>query len=119
MSRGDLTAGTGQRLHVLPAGDSPSEATINYYLAQFAGDRRNAYEHWFRCLGYRPETGQLCYKLNSHVKPLLQVIDDAGRFRGWVGAETSYYTKHDGQSDGSPAQDTLNIIKAGPRQLAP
>lgn len=102
-----------------PPGDSATEATINYYFAQFAGDRRNAYEHWFRCLGYRPNTGQTCYKLNSHVKPLIQVIDDAGRFRGWVGAETAYYTLHDGQSDGSPTQDTLNVIKAGPRLLTP
>jgi hypothetical protein len=102
-----------------PPGDSAEMATINYYFAQFAGDRRNAYEHWFRCLGYRDNTGQTCYKLNSHVKPLIQVIDDAGRFRGWVGAETAYYSLHEGQSDGSPTQDALNIIMAGPRLLAP
>jgi hypothetical protein len=101
-----------------PPGDSPTSATINYYMAHFAGDRRDAYEHWFRCLGYNPTTGQTCYKLNSHVKPMLQVIDDAGRFRGWVGAETSYKTTADGNSAGPAIDDTLAIFKAGPRRLA-
>ncbi len=100
-----------------PPGDTKTSATINYYLAQFAGDRRDAYEHWFRCLGYNPKTGQTCYKLNSHVKPMLQVIDDAGRFRGWVGAETSYKTTADGNSAGPAIDDTLAIFKAGPRLL--
>lgn len=101
-----------------PPGDSPTSATINYYLAHFGGDRRDAYEHWFRCLAYRPKTGQSCYKLNSHVKPMLQVIDDAGRFRGWVGAETSFKTTADGNSAGPAIDDTLAIFKVGPRRLA-
>ena len=100
-----------------PPGDSAAGATINYYLAQFANDRRDAYEHWYRCLGYNPKTGQTCYKLNSHVKPMLQVIDDAGRFRGWVGAETSYKTTANGNSAGPAIDDTLAIFKAGPRVL--
>jgi hypothetical protein len=102
-----------------PPGESKDSATINFYLASFAGDRRNAYEHWFRCLGYRPATGQTCYKMNSHVKPLIQVIDDNGGFRGWVGAETSFSSTGDGNSDGDPINDTLSVVKAGPRLLAP
>lgn len=35
-----------------------------------------------RCLSYDGRD-----LLNSHVRPLLQVIDDAGTFQGWVGAE--------------------------------
>jgi hypothetical protein len=102
-----------------PPGDSAQSATINYYLASFAGDRRNAYEHWFRCLAYRPDTGQKCYKLNSHVKPQLQIIDDAGRFRGWVGLETSFNTTGDGNSAGDRTRDVLAVTRAGPRLLAP
>jgi len=102
-----------------PPGESKENTTINFYLASFAGDRRNAYEHWFRCLGYHPDTGQKCYKVNSHVKPLIQVIDDNGGFRGWVGAETSFSSTKDGNSDGAPIGDTLSVLKAGPRLLAP
>lgn len=102
-----------------PPGETKESTTINFYLASFAGDRRNAYEHWFRCLGYRPETGQTCYKMNSHVKPLIQVIDDNGGFRGWVGAETSFASTADGNSNGAPINDTLSVVKAGPRLLPP
>ncbi|GAA4199171.1 hypothetical protein [Actinocatenispora rupis] len=108
--------GNGCRYY--PPGDTKSSATINYYLAHFGGDRRDAYEHWFRCLGYRPKTGQSCYKLNSHVKPMLQVIDDKGRFRGWVGAETSYKTTADGNSAGPAIYDTFAIFKMGPRRVS-
>ncbi|HEX6685650.1 MAG TPA: hypothetical protein VF062_22940 [Candidatus Limnocylindrales bacterium] len=55
-----------------------------YYLSNAFGGRRNTYEFWCECLSYDG-----CYQLNSHVRPLLQVIDDAGGFRGWVGAEVS------------------------------
>ncbi|ALG08391.1 hypothetical protein AOZ06_17060 [Kibdelosporangium phytohabitans] len=102
-----------------PPGESKENTTINFYLASIAGDRRNAYEHWYRCLGYRPSTGQTCYKMNSHVKPLIQVIDDNGGFRGWVGAETSFSSTADGNSDGDPIGDTLSVVKAGPRVLSP
>jgi hypothetical protein len=55
-----------------------------YYLTGDLGGRRNSYEFWCECLSYDG-----CYLLNSHVRPLLQVIDDAGAFQGWVGAEVS------------------------------
>ncbi|MEV4760653.1 hypothetical protein AB0J86_36900 [Micromonospora sp. NPDC049559] len=55
-----------------------------YYLTGQFGGRRNTYEFWCECLSY-----EACYERNSHVRPLLQVIDDSGTFRGWVGAEVS------------------------------
>ncbi|MBE8525806.1 hypothetical protein ILP97_51445 [Amycolatopsis sp. H6(2020)] len=55
-----------------------------YYLTGDLGGRRNSYEFWCECLSY-----DACYLANSHVRPLLQVIDDAGTFQGWVGAEVS------------------------------
>jgi len=55
-----------------------------YYLSNAFGGRRNSYEYWCECLSY-----DACYTRNSHVKPLLQVIDDFGIFQGWVGAEVS------------------------------
>ena len=55
-----------------------------YYMTGDYGGRRNSYEYWCECLSYEG-----CYQLNSHVKPLLQVLDDGGGFQGWVGVETS------------------------------
>ncbi|MGX7672939.1 hypothetical protein [Plantactinospora sp. DSM 117369] len=55
-----------------------------YYLSNAFGGRRNTYEFWCECLSYKS-----CYEYNSHVRPLLQVIDDSGAFRGWVGTEVS------------------------------
>lgn len=46
---------------------------------------RNSIWLWCGCLAVgRDET---CYTGNSHIRPLLQVIDDGGDFRGWVGVE--------------------------------
>ncbi len=56
-----------------------------YYLAEHDGGRRNSIWLWCGCLADgRNET---CYTGNSHIRPLLQVIDDGGDFRGWVGVE--------------------------------
>jgi hypothetical protein len=64
-----------------------SDSSIQYYIARInAGDRRDTLWHWCTCLA-GPRT---CYDRNSHVKPLLQVLDDTGTFRGWVGAEASF-----------------------------
>ncbi|QUQ63290.1 hypothetical protein [Kutzneria sp. CA-103260] len=55
-----------------------------YYLTGVGGGRRNSIELWCECLSY-----DQCYAGNSHVRPLLQVIDDSGALQGWVGAEVS------------------------------
>lgn len=54
-----------------------------HYLAQLGGGRRNIYEYWCQCLAQ----GKACYLANSHPQPLLQIVDDNGVFRGWVGVE--------------------------------
>jgi hypothetical protein len=55
------------------------------YFADISGGRRNAEWYWCQCLAQ----GAPCYKANNHPHPLLQVIDDAGEFQGWVGVEAA------------------------------
>lgn len=50
-------------------------------------DRRDTHWHWCTCLA----KGNRCYQGNSHVYPFLQIIDDRGGWRGWVGVEASFY----------------------------
>jgi hypothetical protein len=57
-----------------------------YYLTGDGGGRRNSSEIWCECLSY-----DQCYLGNSHVRSMLQVIDDNGAFQGWVVAEVSPY----------------------------
>ncbi|MFD0478374.1 hypothetical protein ACFQ0B_66955 [Nonomuraea thailandensis] len=62
--------------------------SLQTYLQQITGkDRRDTHWHWCTCLA----KGSQCHKGNSHVYPLLQVIDDQGGWRGWVGVEASFY----------------------------
>jgi hypothetical protein len=49
--------------------------------------RRDTLWHWRIHLA--DDRGEICYTGNSHVKPMLQVIGDDGRFHGWVGVEAS------------------------------
>jgi len=61
-----------------------------YYLSlpnPTAKDRRTTLWHWFTANA--DNRGEYCYTGNSHVKPLLQIIDSDGVFHGWVGVETS------------------------------
>ncbi|GAA2518944.1 hypothetical protein GCM10010393_59930 [Streptomyces gobitricini] len=53
------------------------------YIAEIGGGRRNTEEYWCQSLAQ----GQPCYKYNSHPRPMLQIIDDSGKFQGWVGVE--------------------------------
>ena len=32
---------------------------------------------------------RVCYTGNSHVRPMMQIIDDDGEWHGWVGVEAS------------------------------
>lgn len=71
-------------------GTSANVSSIQYYLVKMSSyDRRDSLWHWCTCLAM--ERSEFCYTGNSHVKPLLQIIDDTGAFRGWVGAEASFY----------------------------
>ncbi|MBB5079201.1 hypothetical protein [Nonomuraea endophytica] len=72
-------------------GTRANVSSIQYYLTKISNsDRRDSMWHWCTCLAM--ERGQFCYTGNSHVKPLMQIIDDKGFFRGWVGAEASFST---------------------------
>ncbi|GAA3670957.1 hypothetical protein GCM10022224_038980 [Nonomuraea antimicrobica] len=79
-------------------GTSANITSIQYYLIKLANsDRRDTLWHWCTCLAM--ERDQFCYNGNSHVKPLMQIIDDGGAFRGWVGAEASFSTSNSRASD--------------------
>ena len=85
-------------------GTKANISSIQYYLTMVGkADRRDTLWHWCTCLAM--ERKQFCYTGNSHVKPLLQIIDDSGVFRGWVGAEASFST------DGSRAKDMLAVFR--------
>jgi hypothetical protein len=58
---------------------------LAYYFTEHDGGRRNTMRLWCECLA--DGRGETCYTGNSHIRPLLQVIDDGGDFRGWVGVE--------------------------------
>jgi hypothetical protein len=63
------------------------DTSIEYYISRIGtADRRDTLWHWCSCLA----KGQTCYGGNSHVKPMLQILDDDGSFRGWVGVEASF-----------------------------
>ncbi|MET9634698.1 hypothetical protein ABZX92_45390 [Lentzea sp. NPDC006480] len=63
----------------------------NYIVRVSNNDRRDTHWQWCSCLT-KDEQGheQTCYTRNSHVRPMLQILDDDARFRGWVGVEASF-----------------------------
>ncbi|MFF0450727.1 hypothetical protein ACFYT4_30805 [Streptomyces sp. NPDC004609] len=71
-------------------GTAANVTSIQYHLQKISSyDRRDSLWHWCTCLAM--ERNEFCYTGNSHVKPMLQIIDDNGNFHGWVGAEASFY----------------------------
>ncbi|MCT2585360.1 hypothetical protein [Actinophytocola gossypii] len=61
-----------------------------YYLATpntTSNSRRDTLWHWRTALA--DGRGEYCYEGNSHVKPMLQIIDSDGGFHGWVAVEAS------------------------------
>lgn len=89
-------------------GDRKIDITIQYYLARIgAHDRRDTLWHWCSCLAM--EHRQTCHSGNSHVKPMLQVLDDNGKFRGWVGVETSFYPGRNTKAHRE--QDMLGVFR--------
>ncbi|MER6807200.1 MULTISPECIES: hypothetical protein [Streptomyces] len=67
-----------------PQGGNDSKNRVRY-LAETGTGRQNTEEYW--CESLLGSSGKTCYTHNSHPRPMLQVIDDAGRFQGWVGVE--------------------------------
>jgi hypothetical protein len=84
-----------------------TDRSIQNYIQKLSNDdRRDTFWHWCTCLA----KGSACYAGNSHVYPLLQVIDDNGRWRGWVGVEASFYPYDD--PDGDPRRhDMLSVFR--------
>lgn len=71
-------------------GTTANVSSIQYYLQKLSStDRRDTLWHWCTCLAM--ERGERCYTGNFHVKPMFQIIDDTGTFRGWVGVEASFW----------------------------
>ncbi|MEU0882314.1 hypothetical protein ABZ345_27195 [Lentzea sp. NPDC005914] len=63
----------------------------NYIVRVSNNDRRDTHWQWCSCLTKaRNGTDEGCYSRNSHVRPMLQILDDDARFRGWVGVEASF-----------------------------
>jgi hypothetical protein len=76
-----------------------------------SADRRNAREYW--CQENATARGETCYTGNSHVDPFLQVLDDDGHFRGWVGVEASL-----GQgSAGNWSDDQIGVLDISDSRL--
>ena len=81
------------------------DSSLQYYIQMVTSkDRRDTWWHWCTCLA----GAKYCYPGNSHVKPLMQIIDDGGAFRGWVGVEASFYP----YSKADPREaDMLSVIR--------
>jgi hypothetical protein len=103
---GKCTSGCGK--------DRPA-TSIQYYLTRVSSkDRRDTLWHWCSCLA--PRDGA-CYAGNSHVKPLLQIIDDDHRFRGYVGAEASFHPSARAEDD-PRKHDMLGVFRFAEPTLA-
>ena len=58
------------------------------YLGDLGKGRRNTLVGW--CTTHvRDPKNLTCYRANNHVRALMQIVDDKGLFRGWVGTEVS------------------------------
>lgn len=87
-----------------PAPYDTDRSIQNYIQKVSSHDRRDTFWHWCTCLA----KGSACYQGNSHVYPLLQVIDDNGGWRGWVGVEASFYPY--AESD-ARSRDMLSVFR--------
>src|SRR5579864_2338350 len=72
-------------------GKTPPDPVLDgraWYLGDLGAGRRNTMAFW--CTTHVPDPKNLtCYRANNHVRALMQIVDDQGRFRGWVGTEVS------------------------------
>lgn len=78
---------------------------LQNYVVKVANDRRDMIWHWCSCLaGARNE---FCYTGNSHLKPMLQILDDNANFAGYVGVEVSFSVARSNPR----ASDMLGVIR--------
>jgi hypothetical protein len=78
-----------------------TDTSIQNYIVRISNnDRRDTHWHWCSCLTkHENGTDEKCYTRNSHVKPMLQILDDDGQFHGWVGVEASFNPGTDRSKD--------------------
>ncbi|KJK44603.1 hypothetical protein UK23_28895 [Lentzea aerocolonigenes] len=79
-------------------GSAINDRSIQNYVQRISsGDRRDTWWHWCTCLTRKSNGSDIekCYSGNSHVKPMLQILDDDGDFHGWVAVEGSFYPHND------------------------
>ncbi|MGX7675586.1 hypothetical protein [Plantactinospora sp. DSM 117369] len=69
-----------------------STNTNKYYMAGSGTDRKMFLNHQLYDVNSRPCIGEGHATAAGHMKPALQIIDDAGAFRGWVTVEASLYS---------------------------
>ncbi|MFF4617050.1 MULTISPECIES: hypothetical protein [Nonomuraea] len=101
-----LTYKTASTSNCKCAAPYDKDQSLQNYIQQVTSkDRRDTHWHWCSCLA----KGSQCYKGNSHVYPLLQIIDDEARWRGWVGVEASFYPYND-QAD-PRRNDMLSVFR--------
>jgi hypothetical protein len=65
-------------------------STAQYFISRpniTSTDRRDTLWHWFAANA--DGRGEYCYTGNSHVKPMLEIVDSDGVLHGWVGVEAS------------------------------
>ena len=61
---------------------------------------------WCRCAG------------GGHARPLLRVLDDVGRVRGWVGVEAfTLIDPRTGRPDGDPATSRFGLLDLVPQPV--
>lgn len=76
------------------------------YIGEIGGGRRNIEEYWCEGLAATEKDDPACYDYNSHPRPMLQVVDDLGRFQGWVGVEAfTHVTPSGGGQSPDQARD--------------
>ncbi|MER5464768.1 hypothetical protein ABT010_29615 [Streptomyces sp. NPDC002668] len=81
------------------------------YIAEIGGGRRNTEWYWCQLLAQ----GKDCYQYNSHPRPMLQIVDDAGTFQGWVGVEAfTHVDTATGKPSGHFAQGYFGIFDMVP-----
>jgi hypothetical protein len=83
----------------------PTVKSLQHYITRVGTfDRRDTWWHYCTC--HPMGRNEFCYTGNSHIKPLLQILDDNGAFRGWVGVETSYNNQQR-----SPSEVLLGVMR--------
>jgi len=92
-------------------GKTPPDPVLDgraWYLGDLGAGRRNTMAFW--CTTHVPDPKNLtCYRANNHVRALMQIVDDHGLFRGWVGTEVSISVNPKTLEWNNPEGDTFAV----------